>query len=444
MNRLFPSGVVVGVVMRFFLSVCTAAPVASASWKAYSREHAIALDGPQDSRRLLPYLESAELVLLGETTHGTREYYVWRAELSKALIQENGFQFIVVEGDWSSIDRLDRYVRHRCREFGSAEAVLKTFDRWPVWMWANPVIAELAEWLHAYNAERAPAQRVGVHGMDVYGWGESARKLPVYLDRMDPGWAARASPGLEGVQRFGGDPAAFYQAVLRGESTGMETLQDIQATLERLKMESPAPCREAWLQAMQHASLLVQAKRHLRKNMDNHPRSWNPRAEHFIQTVRRLRTYYGVGARGIVWAHNTHIGDARYTPMRPAGLVTIGQQAREWLGEDRVFLLGFASDRGSFRAGPRWGSPGRIMAMPTAEPGTFNAWLRDSLGASAFLPLAAARQNPELLKPAGHRAVGVVYEPGTPMHHHYVPSIIPHRYDGVLYLRNTRSLAELD
>ncbi len=416
----------------------------AARWQRYLAAHAVALDGPERPEPLLAALRGKALVLLGETTHGTRDYYVWRAALSKALIAEAGFRFVAVEGDWGALDRLDAYVRHREPLAASARAVLETFDRWPEWMWANAVIEDLAEWLHAWNAERPPERRAGIHGLDVYGWGESVDRLPEVLEVLDSGWGARAAEGLAPLKRLGGDSQAFYQAVATARPTGAEAVDEILETLRREAGDWRRLYPDAWLQAKQQVSLLRQAKRHLHKNARRHPRSWNPRAENFMQTVLRLRDYYGPGACGIVWAHNTHIGDARHTPMGGAGLVTVGQRARERLGETNVYLLGFASDRGSFRAGLRWGGPGIAMALPTAAAGTFDAFLRDGAPARAFLPLADARADPLLLRPVGHRAVGVVHEDGADMRHNAVPSVIPLRYDGIVYLRETTALNGLE
>jgi len=416
------------------------------AWHAYIAEHAITLPTPDAVVGLAPQLGARELILLGETTHGTHEYYVWRAEVSKALIEHMDFRFIAVEGDWAALDRLDRYVRHRGSEAESALAVLRTFDRWAEWMWANPVIEEMAEWLRDVNADRAPDERVGIHGIDVYGWGDSVELLPDFLSALDPDWGPRAAEGLAPLRRTGGDSQAFIQAAMRDQPTGADKLARIDARLrdEASALRDIDP--EAWMQASQQTALIRQAKRHLRQSAQRHPRSWNPRAENFMQTVERLRDYYGANARGVVWAHNTHIGDARHTPMGMSGLITIGQRARERLGEDNVFLLGFASDTGTFRAGRRWGGPGEVIPLPTAIPDTLDAFLRDAIpeAAAAFIPLAEARGEAALMQAVGHRAVGIVHPTNARIEHSYVPSIVPRRYDGLIFIRESRALDELD
>ncbi|MDW7711991.1 MAG: erythromycin esterase family protein [Deferrisomatales bacterium] len=418
---------------------------AAEPWLRYLARHATAVSLPHATQPVLDALRPHRLVLMGETTHGTREHYVWRAELSKALIADGGFRFIAVEGDWSALARLDRYVRLLDTEHGSAREVLATFDRWAQWMWANPVIEELAEWLRAWNSARPPGERAGIHGMDVYGWGESAARLPDTLEALEPGWGARASEGLAPLLRLQGDNEAFHRAVLRGQPTGADKLGRISERLEGEARTLRAADADSWLQAVQKAALITRAKQHLTKTAQRHPRSWNPRAENFLQTVERLLDYYGPAARGIVWAHNTHIGDARFTPMGHAGLITVGQRAREALGDAQVFLLGLAADRGSFRAGRWWGEPGgAVLALETALDGTMDAYLRDGAPHDAyFVPLAPARADPRLLRPADHRAIGVVRAPGGHPRRNYVPSVIPKRYDGLLFIRETGALDAL-
>ncbi|NLX14934.1 MAG: erythromycin esterase family protein [Phycisphaerales bacterium] len=425
---------------------CIARAEVAEQWRAYIAEHAVPLSSSDHTEPLTDLLGPYRVVLMGETTHGTDDYYVWRAELSKALISQAGFRFIAVEGDWSAIARLDRYVRHLDNAGRSAREVLITFDRWAEWMWANPVIEELAEWLHTWNSKRPLEKRAGIHGIDVYGWGESAALLPAALEKLEPGWGERATEGLAPLLRFRGENDAFYRAVIQNQPTGADKLgwisQRLHDQAEALRETNP----EVWMQVAQKTALITRAKQHMRKSVQRHPQSWNPRAENFMQTVERLLEYYGTESRGVVWAHNTHIGDSRFTPMAQAGLITIGQRAREALGEEQVFLLGFASDRGSFRAGRRWGEPGgTVMQLTTAIDGTLDAFLRDGVGHNTyFLPLAAARLNPALREPVGHRAIGIVHASGGEPRHSYVPSIIPLRYDGLLFIRETKALNGLN
>jgi len=418
---------------------------AEEAWRSYIKEHAVALPTENDpiAAGMLEAMSKRELVLLGEMTHGTREAYTWRAAITRALVRDAGFRYVAVEGDWTAIDPLDRYVRLLPDAPADARSALAGIDRWAEWMWANPEILELAEWLHKWNAKKTAAERVGIHGMDVYGWGRSAEVLADYLERLEPAWGGRASDGLAPLRAFRGEAQAYARAVSLGEPTGAEKLEAVRSRLKAQADSFKATDAEAFHQAKQQAALLARAKAHMRKSVEGNPRSWNPRAENFHATVERLRDYYGKGARGVVWAHNTHIGDSRHTPMQEMGMITIGRQARESLGEDAVFLLGFSSHQGNFRAGERWGAPGKVIELASSLPGSIDRWLADEAPERAFLPLADARKNQRLHEAVGHRAIGVVHATGTDSSRNYVPSNIALRYDGILFIRDTTALAEL-
>ena len=430
------------------LTGCAAQPgiAAEDEWRSYIKDQAVALQTERDpiAGELLKAVSERRLVLLGEMTHGTREAYTWRAAITRALVSNAGFRFVAVEGDWTAIDPLDRYVRMLPDAPADAHTALAGIDRWAEWMWANPEILELAEWLHQWNAKRPAAERVGIHGMDVYGWGQSAGMLADYLERLEPEWGGRATAGLAPLLAFRGDSQAYARAVSLGEPTGAEKLEAVRARLNGQARSFKAKDAEAFHQAKQQAGLLARAKAHMRKSVEGNPRSWNPRAENFHATIERLRDYYGKDARGVVWAHNTHIGDSRHTPMQEAGMVTIGRQARESLGKDEVFLLGFSSHQGNFRAGERWGAPGKVIELAPSLPGSIDRWLADEAPARAFLPLTDARENQRLHDAAGHRAIGVVHASGTDSRRNYVPSNIALRYDGILFIRDTTALSELD
>jgi erythromycin esterase len=432
--------------LPIFTGILAARPTIADHWLEYITTHAQAIEQGDLSPGNLLFDELADKthVLLGESTHGTLEYYTWRAAISKALIQHAGFNFIAVEGDWSDLAELDRYVRHLPDHAESARAVLVNFNRWPQWMWSNPVIEELAEWLHTYNHDKPLAERAGIHGIDVYGWGDSLADLPAILETLDPGWGKRAESELAALIALNGDNDAFYRAVMMGQLHETTTLDDIYQRLVDDKSQLTDIDHHAYWQARQKTGLARQAKRHLRKNIAQHPLSWNPRAENFIHTVERLSQYYGEDARGIIWAHNTHIGDARHTPMRQMGMVTIGQQARERFDDEAVYLLGFASEQGTFRAGRQWGTEGEAMRLLPSTPISINNWLhRATSGNSFWLPLQAARTNPRLLMNAGHRAIGVTFNPSQSDVANYVPSNIPLRYDGLLFIRQTEALSPL-
>jgi len=429
--------------LPIFAGMLAARPTIADHWLEYISTHAQAMqvDELAPGNALFDTLADKSLVLLGESTHGTLEYYTWRSAISKALIEHASFNFIAVEGDWSALNALDRYVRHLDEQAESAHSVLVNFNRWPEWMWANPVIEDLAEWLHAFNRERPFAKRIGIHGIDVYGWGDSLADLPATLEKLEPGWGKQVESKLAVLMALDGDNDAFYRAVLSDRLEQSSALNEIYSQLVENKEALVEKDRHSYWQARQKTGLIIQAKRHLRKNIARHPLSWNPRAENFIHTIERLKHYYGEGASGIVWAHNTHIGDARHTPMLQSGMVTIGQQARERFSEGNVYLLGFASHQGTFRAGWQWGGRSEVMHLQPSTPISINSWLNQATQEDSFwLPLHNARTNARLQLNASHRAIGVTFNPSQSDIANYVPSNIPHRYDGLIFIRQTESL----
>ena len=425
------------------LGLSAAASEQSDAWQTYIETHAVALLDDQAVDTVVAKMEGRRLILLGETTHGTQEYYTWRADITQRLIERGLISFIAVEGDWATLYEVNRYVKGMDGAGSSADSVLAGLNRWPEWMWANPVIRDLAEWMREWNADRPMEERVGFYGIDVYGWGDSVVALPEFLDQLEEGWGASVEDELSGLRSLGGDSQRFVRAVMSNQNLGHATIQSILERLSEGEASYRAADPEAYLQALQSAQLISQAKAHLRQSAERNPRSWNPRAENFYATVENLFAHYGSDSAGVLWAHNTHVGDAQFTPMREQGLITVGQQAREALGEENTFILGFASFTGSLRAGQRWGSEGVVMNLPDAPSDTLDGWLEAAAPGVALLPLAAAREDDVLMMPAGHRAIGVVHHPQTPVARNFVPSVVPMRYDALLFIRETSALDAL-
>ena len=272
----------------------------------------------------------ARFVLLGEASHGTAEYYTWRAEISRRLIVEKGFRFIAVEGDWPSCDRVDQYIKGRGD--GDAREALQAFDRWPTWMWANEEVAELAGWLRGHNRGR-PDGQVGFHGLDVYSLWESLYAVMGYLRRVDPSAIDAARRAFRCFEPYGEDAQEYARAtpvrprLVRGRGG---------RPAGRSPPKAPAYREDdRWgaFRAEQNALVVRDAEAYYRAMVRGGPESWNVRDRHMDETLERLAHHYGPNSRGIVWEHNTHIGDARYTDMADDGMVNVGQLARERWGE---------------------------------------------------------------------------------------------------------------
>jgi erythromycin esterase len=411
-----------------------------AEWLAEFKEMAVPLNDAGDLAPVIEAGATTRLVLLGEATHGTSEFYTWRAKISRRLISERGFSFIAVEGDWASIHRLNRYVKG-LDEAGDARAILRQFHRWPLWMWANEEVAELAEWMRAFNKDRPPSQRAGFYGIDVYGWEDSIRAVVDYLGEAAPDLAGRVRTLYAAFALHRSDVSSYARAIARGDSSQREVAQVVELLrTEREKLEPRDAA--AYFAAKQNALVVQNAEAHVRNMARQGPHSWNARARHMKSTVARLKEFYGEGARGIVWAHNTHIGDARATTMAQYDEVNIGQLARERWGDEAVFLIGFATHRGQVLAGRAWGAPRTTMAVPPAQAGSVEAIL-NQLGKEGALLIFRSREIPKILEQVrGHRAIGVIYNPEREAGN-YVPTVLPRRYDALIFLAETKPLRPL-
>jgi erythromycin esterase len=401
------------------------------------RRVATPLRGARDLDPLLERIGDARFVLLGEASHGTSEYYTWRAEISRRLVTEKGFQFIAVEGDWPSCDRLDQYIKGRGD--GDAEDALQAFDRWPSWMWANEEIAELAEWLKGYN--RGRADQVGFHGLDVYSLWDSLYAVLGYLRRVDPSSMDAARRAFGCFEPYGEDAQGYARATARlvpssCEDEAIALLADIRRKAAAYREDD----RWGAFRAEQNALVVRDAEAYYRAMVRGGPESWNVRDRHMQETLERLAKFYGPRSRGIVWEHNTHIGDARFTDMAGDGMVNVGQLARQQWGEEDVVLVGFSTHRGSVIAGDAWESPAERMTVPEAREGSWDELLHRAGGEDKLLLLDGKRPLGEI---RGQRAIGVVYHPEYEHLGNYVPTDLFRRYDALLFIDETEALRPL-
>jgi erythromycin esterase len=398
---------------------------------------------PQDMDALLDRIGEAKYVLLGEASHGTHEYYLWRSRLSQRLITEKNFTFIAVEGDWPDCYSVNRYIKQYPDAGRSATEVLRDFKRWPTWMWANQEIVQLAEWLREYNENRGVEDRVGFYGLDVYSLWDSIRAVVEYLDEVDPEAAQQARQAYQCFEPYGEDTNAYaYRTAFVPESCEAEVIK----VLRLLREKAPTYGKdfEASFDAEQNARTVVNAEQYYRTMIGGDAASWNIRDNHMVETLTYLMQRYGESAKAIVWAHNTHVGDARYTNMRSAGMVNVGQLAREAQGEDNVVLVGFGSYAGTVIAGQYWDAPMEVMEVPSARRDSWENLMHTTLPPSAD-KLILSRETVDhdgFWDVRGHRAIGVVYNPERDMGN-YVPTLLPSRYDAFIYLDRTKALRPL-
>jgi erythromycin esterase-like protein len=404
------------------------------------RTRSIRLSGADDLRALVEEAGDADVVLLGEASHGTSEFYTLRAELTKRLIREKGFRFVAVEGDWPSCYTLNRYVKQYSQAASGVREAMRDFNRWPTWMWANREIVELTEWLREYNAgPDGPRSKIGFYGLDVYSLWESMQEVIRHLGETDSPELETAKRAFECFDPYGRDPQTYgVSAAFLSESCEEEVvrlLTELQAKRKRADGDD-----EAALSDELNALVAVHAERYYRAMVRGGPDSWNIRDRHMVDALNRISAFHGKGSKAIVWEHNTHIGDARATDMTDEGMVNVGQLVREQLGMERVYAIGFGTHRGTVIAAGEWGGSIETMTVPPAIPGSWEDLLHRAGDHDQILLLRGAPD--DFKQTLGHRAIGVVYHPRRERGN-YVPTQLGMRYDAFVFVEQTRALEPL-
>jgi erythromycin esterase-like protein len=366
----------------------------------------------------------ARLVLLGEATHGTHEFYAVRAELTRRLIAEHGFRGVAVEADWPAAARVERYVRGAGEDPSAAEA-LAGFVRFPQWMWRNHVIVELVEWLRGRGA--------GFYGLDLYSLHESMSAVVDYLDAVDPAAADRAR---RRYACFGDlDARSYGRATASGERDSCEDA--VVAQLRELR-ERATPGGEAWFGAAQNAQLAAAAERYYRAIYRGGVDAWNLRDTHMADTLDALDAHTGGGGL-VVWAHNSHVGDARATEAGiHRGEVSLGQLARERHGA-AARLVGFTTHAGTVTAARDWGGPAERWSLRPSLEGSLERVLHDRGVSSGVLELTAWAEGDRI-----ERMIGVVYRPGAELWSHYTKVRPAGQFDLLVHLDETTALEPLE
>jgi erythromycin esterase len=389
---------------------------------------------------LMERIGDAHYVLLGEASHGTHEYYTWRTLISKRLIEEKGFSFIAVEGDWPDCYKINRHVKGYHEAGEKILDVLSAFDRWPTWMWANWEVAALAEWLREHNLNMPSSKKTGFYGLDVYSLWESMEAMIEYLSKEDPIAAKTVRQAIKCFEPYREEgqeyAAASYKLSARCTEEVINVLKEIRSKVRNYDHDG-----EASLNIEQNAYITVNAEKYYRAMISFGPSSWNIRDTHMVETLNRIMKFHGPNAKAIVWEHNTHIGDARATNMKDEGTINVGQLIREQHSKEDVVTVGFGSYEGSVIAGVEWGSPMEEMTVPPARGGSIESILHNEYGEDKLFILNREEDKKfKLLIP--HRAIGVVYHPYREWGN-YVPTVLAERYDAFIYLEKTKALHSL-
>ncbi|MGR3323712.1 MAG: erythromycin esterase family protein [Pseudooceanicola sp.] len=379
------------------------------------------------------------VVMLGDATHGTGEFYRARGEITRHLVARHGFDVLAFEADWPDMAALDRNVRHRA-ETTSAGA---GFDRFPRWMWRNEEFAELVGWLRTWNEGRADRERAMLCGLDIYSLWASMDAVIAYLDRVDPDAASVARLRYGCLDPWAGDPAAYAGAMARGLSSCEDAIVD--QCRELLEREIVLPEHDDLLDASQNARLVATAEAYYRGMYRGGARAWNLRDSHMFDTLKRVMEARGPDAKAVVWAHNSHVGDARATAMgREGGEHNIGQLARETFGDD-VALIGFGTHDGTVAAASDWGGPMRIKEIRPSHPASLERLCHDT-GATRFLlePNGRPDLREALSRDRLERFIGVIYRPETELQSHYAEASLAAQFDGWIWLDRTHAVTPLD
>ncbi|MBN8727618.1 MAG: erythromycin esterase family protein [Xanthomonadales bacterium] len=385
----------------------------------------------------------ARIVLLGEASHGSSEFYRARAAITRRLIEQHGFRIVAVEADWPDAAALDRFAR----DLPPREGAQPPFRRFPRWMWRNTDVEAFIGWLRDHNANLPAAQRVRFRGLDLYSLGASIEAVLAYLEDIDPKLARTARERYGCLTPWQNDPATYARAALDDRYRGCEKgVVNMLGDLLARELDHAAEDPDDWFDAAQNACVVANAERYYRTMYHGAAESWNQRDTHMFETLQQLLRHGGAQARAVVWAHNSHIGDARATGMgRDRGELNIGQLCREHYG-DQARLIGFGTDRGTVAAADDWDEPMRVMDVRPSRADSVERLSLDAGRPRSLLDLRPGVHDvlrEELSQPRLERFIGVIYRPDTERWSHYSEASLSEQFDAWVWFEETRAITPL-
>jgi erythromycin esterase-like protein len=407
------------------------------------RRASVPLPDPAHALEFGPFFDNladAKIVLLGEASHGTSEFYRARAAITRNLIAYHGFNIVAVEADWPDANRIDRYVRHR----GPGSYDEASFARFPTWMWRNREVDDFIGWLVQHNEELPMERRVEFRGLDVYSLRSSIAEILSYLDRVDPQAAVTARRRYGCLTPWQSEPAWYGRAVLTGERDPCE--DDVIAQLTDLlsrQIDYSAKDGEDFADAAQNARVVRSAEQYYRIMYQGSNESWNLRDRHMFETLEHLLGRRGPKARAVVWAHNSHIGDASATSMGWRGQFNIGELCRIGFRRDAV-LVGFGTDRGVVAAADDWDEPMQFKTVLPSRPDSYERVFRHAGIPRSLTDLREDKEVRSVLSPPRlERAIGVIYRPETELQSHYFEAVLPEQFDAYVWFEQTSAVTPL-
>ena len=410
------------------------------------------MHSPKDYDPLLRFIGDARFVLLGEASRGTHEFHRERAQITKRLIREKGFTAVAVAADWPDAWRVNRYVQGQSVDADAAEA-LTGFARFPAWMWRNSDVLDFVGWLRAHNESLRPgAQTTGFYGLDLYSLHASIEAVILYLDKVDPAGAAHARQRYGCFENFGQDPQSFGFAAGLGLSRNCEA--EVVAQLIELQKQAAEYARRGgrmaeddFFYAQQSARLIKSAELYYRTMIRGQISSWNLRDDHMAATLGALMEHLALRngeTKTVVWAHNSHLGDARATQMGVEGERNVGQLVRQRYGRESV-LVGFSNYTGTVTAASNWDGPAERTKVVAAMPGSYEAMFHET-GLPSFLLIMPRGSHvaDALREPMLERAIGAVYRPEMEFASHYFHAHLSDQFDAIIHVDETRAVEPLE
>jgi len=414
---------------------------------ALVRAHAEALPAPERADAFGAFFDrfaDAAVVLLGEATHGTSEFYRTRAAITRRLIERHGFTIVAVEADWPDAARIDAYVRHHAPRSVEEQA----FSRFPTWMWKNAEVRDFADWMRAHNAALPPERRAEFRGLDVYSLNTSIKAVLGYLSEVDPEAAQTARSRYGCLSPWQSDPARYGRAVLHGQKKPCDQalLDQLKELLDKRLAYAEADGGEAYFDAVQNARIVRAAEHYYRIMYEGSTESWNLRDRHMFDTLQAVLGRRGEGAKAVVWAHNSHIGNAAATAMGWQGEFNIGELCRTAY-RDAAVLIGFGTDRGTVAAASDWDEPMEIKTVLPVRADSHERVFRET-GLARSLADWRSHDRQELREALAHprleRAIGVVYRPETELYSHYFEAVLSEQFDAYVWFEETKAVTALD
>ena len=396
-----------------------------------------------DLAPLLRRIGDARVVLIGEASHGTSEFYRLRACVTQRLIESAGFNIVALEADWPDAARIDHYVRQR----DVPRSEWAAFARFPMWMWRNEETRGFIDWLRSHNAKLPYANRTAIYGLDLYSLYNSVSAVVSYLDTVDSDLAAIARQRYGCLSPWEADPATYGHAALTGAYRECE--QDVAHILvELLRKQPPVSHKggEELFDATQNARLVADAEHYYRIMYYGSRASWNLRDRHMFETLQNALKFHGADAKAVVWAHNSHVGDAAATEMGRRGELNIGQLCRERFGS-ASYHIGFGTNDGAVAAASTWGGPLKVMHVRPAHTQSYERLFHLSNAPGMLLPLAHSaigELHGKLACPRLERAIGVIYRPESELASHYFEAVLPKQFDEYIWIDRTNPVKPFD